>query len=71
MNDENDRKKLGFLHIVKSVLAAAVGVQSDKNREKDFQAKNSIYIYIAAGILFTVLFVLSVALVVNLVLSNA
>ena len=63
--------KLSFLHILTSVMAAAVGVQSKKNQEKDFNAKGSIYIYIAAGVIFTVLFVLTVAMVVKSVLSNA
>ena len=63
-------ESLGFWHVIKSVLAAAIGVQSSKNREKDFKAKNSIYIYILAGIIFTLLFVLTVLGVVNLVLSS-
>ncbi len=64
-------EKLSFFHILTSVMAAAVGVQSKKNQEKDFNAKGSIYIYIAAGVIFTVLFVLTVAMVVKSVLSNA
>ena len=65
---ENKKDKLGVGHVIRSVLAAAIGVQSDKNRQRDFQQKSSIYIYIAAGIIFTALFVLSVATVVTLVL---
>ena len=71
-NDEpTEEKGLPFLHILTSVLAAAIGVQSKKNQEKDFNAKGSIYIYIAAGIIFTVLFVIAVATVVTTVLANA
>jgi Protein of unknown function (DUF2970) len=63
-------QKLTLWQIICSVFAAAFGVQSDKNRERDFkQAKPSTYII--AGLIFTVLFVLAVAAVVNLVLSNA
>jgi hypothetical protein len=65
----NDEQKLGFLHIITSVLGAAIGVQNSKNQEKDFSNKQSIYIYIAAGVLFTALFVFAVASVVKLVLS--
>ena len=68
--EKDDRQKLTLWQMICSVLAAAFGVQSDKNRERDFkQAKPSTYII--AGLIFTVLFVLTVATVVNLVLSNA
>jgi len=66
-----DQEKLGVLHILMSVLAAAVGVQSRKNQAKDFNNKSSIYIYITAGIVFTTIFVLSIYLVVKAVLNNA
>ena len=59
----------GFRQVIRSVFAAAIGVQSDKNRRRDFEQKNSIYVYIAAGVIFTVLFVLSVATVVKMVLA--
>lgn len=74
VNEESDGNgKLSFLHILTSVLAAAVGVQSKKNQQKDFNAKGSIYIYIyiVAGMVFTVLFVFTVAAVVKTVLANA
>lgn len=59
--------KPGFFSIVRSTLAAAIGVQSSKNRERDF-AQGSPLPYIAAGIIFTVLFILTVVTVVHLVL---
>ena len=72
VDEESDGNgKLSFLHVFTSVLAAAVGVQSKKNQQKDFNAKGSIYIYIVAGVVFTVLFVLTVAAVVKTVLANA
>lgn len=64
------KKKLSILHILTSVFAAAVGVQSKKNQEKDFNGKGSIYIYIAAGVIFTALFVVTVATVVKNVLAS-
>ena len=63
--------KLPLLHVIKSVLAAAVGVQSKKNQEVDFNHRSSIYVYIVAGIVFTALFVMTVAFVVRLVLGSA
>lgn len=64
-------KKLSVLHIITSVLAAAIGVQSKQNHEKDFSAKNSIYIYLFSGVAFTTLFVLSVIFIVKKVLASA
>jgi hypothetical protein len=63
--------KLSVLHIITSVLAAAIGVQSKQNHEKDFSAKNSIYIYLFSGVAFTTLFVLSVIFIVKKVLASA
>jgi len=63
-------QKLTLWQIICSVFAAAFGVQSDKNRERDFkQAKPGTYIF--AGVIFTILFVLVVIAVVKLVLSQA
>lgn len=62
-------KSPSFGQLVLSTLAAAIGVQSSKNRERDFKA-GSIKTYIAAGVIFTGLFVLILVLVVKAVLSN-
>ena len=54
------------LRIIQSTLAAAIGVQSKENRERDFQEGNA-GTFIAAGIIFTVLFIATVMTVVQLV----
>ena len=54
--------------IVRSTLAAAIGVQSKKNRERDFEEGNA-GAFIAAGIIFTALFVATVLGVVQWVLA--
>lgn len=59
-----------FLQIVLSTCAAAFGVQSNKNRERDFTGGN-IYTYIAAGVIFTVVFVVVMVLVVKAVLRSS
>jgi len=56
-----------FREVVISVLAAALGVQSSKNRERDFTKGNPL-VFIAAGLIFTILFVLTLIAVVNLIL---
>ena len=54
------------LRIIQSTLAAAIGVQSKKNREHDFQEGNA-GTFIAGGIIFTALFIATVMTVVQLV----
>lgn len=68
-NEEHGHDKPGFLQVVLSTVAAAFGVQSDKNRQRDFKG-GSFTTFIIAGISFTLVFVLAVVLVVRLVLSN-
>ncbi|MGL6159504.1 DUF2970 domain-containing protein [Microbulbifer sp.] len=67
--DSQEEKRPSFGQVVLSTLAAAFGVQSSKNRERDFKG-GSIKTYIAAGIIFTALFVLALVLVVKTVLGN-
>ena len=54
--------------IVQSTLAAAIGVQSKKNRERDFE-EGDAGAFIAAGIIFTALFIATVLAVVQWVLA--
>lgn len=61
-------KKVSVKDILQSVFAAALGVQSSKNRDRDFKQGN-IGIFIAAGILFTALFIGGVIAVVQAVVS--
>jgi uncharacterized membrane protein len=68
MSDTNDKPNL--LQVIASMLAGAFGVQSEKNRLRDFQ-HGSAKAYIVAGIIGTVIFVLTVYGVVKLVLSGA
>lgn len=53
--------------LLKSTLSAAIGVQSNANRERDFKHGN-IKTFVFAGIIFTVLFIGTVITVVNFVL---
>lgn len=63
------RKGPGVLKVMQSILAGALGVQSDKRREEDFSS-HSPWPYIIAGILFTVGFVVTLVVVVKLVLAG-
>lgn len=79
MNDEvkdrqsgkdEDSKSLNPLQVVASVFAAGLGVQSSKNRERDFK-QGRIGVFIVAGLTFTLVFIGAVAMVVQLVLKGA
>lgn len=79
MNDEvkdrqsgkdEDSKSLNPLQVVASVFAAGLGVQSSKNRERDFK-QGRIGVFIIAGLTFTLLFIGAVVMVVQLVLKGA
>lgn len=65
-----DDKPITWWQVVGSTLAAAIGVQKRANRERDFSRGRPMQ-FIVAGIVFTAVFVLIVALVVQLVLSQA
>ncbi len=72
MSDETQQKvkKLSVWQIISSVLAAAIGVQSNKNRERDFtRAKPTTYII--AGAIFTLLFILTLVILVNIILKSS
>jgi hypothetical protein len=56
------------LRIIKSVFAAMIGVQKRQNLEADF-AKNNATPFIIAGIIMTLVFIISVWLVVQLALK--
>ncbi|MDX1298267.1 MAG: DUF2970 domain-containing protein [Pseudomonas sp.] len=69
MNDEQD-KPLTLWEMLQSVLSAALGVQSGKNRSRDFSRGKPSH-FIILGVLFTAVFVLAIFGVVKLVLHLA
>ena len=60
---------LSFWQMLGSVMAAAFGVQSKKNRERDFSQGKPIH-FIMLGIGFTVAFVLIMTFIVQVILRN-
>lgn len=69
--DAPDRQSgLPLASVVRSVLAAAFGVQSNRNKERDFSQGDYRH-FIVAGVVFTILFVLTLVIVVQLVLGGA
>ena len=68
--EEPDNKPPTFWQMLHSVMAAAFGVQSGKNRARDFSQGKPGH-FIAIGLLFTLVFVLLLVGVVKLVLHLA
>ena len=60
----------GPLDVVKSVLAAMFGVQSQENRERDFKHGKASH-FIVTGIILTVLFVLILISIVTSIVEEA
>ena len=67
LNTEPQSGNLTVFQMLGSTIAAALGVQSSANRERDFTKGKAVH-FILMGIAFTVVFVLAVIGVVNLVL---
>ncbi len=63
-------KPMSLLQVAQSVLAAFFGVQSNRNRERDFKG-GSAKVFVIAGLIGTVIFIVLVATVVRLVLGAA
>ena len=66
-NDRQTEKKLSLIDVALSVCAAALGVQSSKNRKRDFSRGNPIT-FLFFGALFTIIFVLTIIGIVHLVI---
>lgn len=68
-NDNSpDNKSPTRSQVALSVIAAAIGVQSRKNRERDFSHGDPVT-FIIAGLIFTVVFVVVLLGIVYLVLN--
>lgn len=67
MSDDPQEKPLTLRQMLHSVLAGALGVQSSKNRARDFtHGKPSHFILLGVG--FTLVFVLVILGIVQLIL---
>ncbi len=68
-NDDQE-KAPGLAQVISSVFAAAFGVQSSKNQQRDFK-HGKARVFIICGIIFTLLFMGTVFTVVKIVLKQA
>jgi len=62
------QKSPSILKVIFSVIAAAFGVQTGKNSERDFSTGKPL-VFIAAGLIFAILFVITIIGIVSLVLQ--
>jgi len=69
-NGGKKRSTVNPLQVVGSVFAAGLGVQSSKNRERDFKEGN-FKVFVIAGIVFTLLFIGTIFAIVQMVLGSA
>ena len=65
-----DRKSLNPFQVISSVFAAGLGVQSSKNRERDFN-QGRAGVFVAAGVIFTLGFIAVMVVIVQLVIKGA
>jgi len=70
LNESPDGKPPTFWQMLHSVMAAAFGVQSGKNRERDFTHGKPVH-FVALGLLFTIIFAAMLFGVVQLVMHFA
>lgn len=68
--DAPGKAKVSIWQVIQSVLAAGFGVQSQAARERDFTRGRPIH-YIVAGTIGTILFILTLVIIVRVVLSAA
>ncbi|MFT7130046.1 MAG: hypothetical protein ACI89U_002168 [Gammaproteobacteria bacterium] len=65
-NELDESKKPTILEVIFSVMAAFVGIQSRKNKERDFKHGNfKVFVVVAAA--FTLLFLITIIAIVQLV----
>lgn len=62
------KSRPGIISAILSVIAAFFGVQSESNRQRDFQHGNPL-IYIVIGVVLAVIMVLGLVSIVNWVLA--
>ncbi len=68
--EHESRRGTGFWNVAQSVAAAMIGVQSRKNKERDFQHGKHIH-FIVGGVLGTLLFLLAIWLLVQFLLATS
>jgi len=69
-SSESEFQGTGFLNTIKSVAMGFMGIQSGKNRERDF-TKGKASDFIIVGIVMTILFVVVLFSIVSSIVEDA
>ena len=69
VEQKDEKQSLTFFEVLGSTFAAAIGVQSKANKNRDFSQGKPLH-FIFSGIIFATVFVVSVVAVVRTVLSS-
>ena len=69
-NSESTRSGTTKLQVAQSVAAALIGVQSSKNRERDFKTGKPLH-FIVGGLIGTLAFIFVIWLLVQYVLATS
>lgn len=64
--EEESQQALTLLQVMGSVFAAGFGVQSRENKLRDFSRGKPVH-FIAAGLIFTIAFLVALIAIVNMV----
>lgn len=67
--DNKKEEKLKIGEVIKSVLAAMFGVQSEKNRNRDFK-QSSLLPFVVVGIVMIALLILSIIGGISLLMTQ-
>jgi hypothetical protein len=70
LQQKDEEVGITFAQLLKSTIAAFIGVQSSKNRERDFK-HGKVSHFIAIGLLFGLLFIATLVTVVQIVMHFA
>ena len=69
-DSEKDDRSTHLGSVILSTLAAAFGVQSGKNRERDF-SKGNFKAYVISGLIFTAVFISTIVVLVKFLIQHA
>lgn len=67
---DSDQKKVSIFTMIGSIVAAGFGVQSQANRERDFE-HGKFHHFVIGGLIFAILFIFAVIGIVKLVMHYA
>ena len=68
--EQNKSNRPSLFRVIRSVIAAGIGIQTETNRRRDFQEGASPTIYVIVGLIATLVLILTVIMVVKLVVNS-